>query len=343
MKTSPKPWFGLVLILFGILIGFFLARSTPMLDLKRKSVVKTLLKTNNTAHSLWQNGYQKITIISSVDKKTQNAYFYPTTSAYPKPLVVSLHTWSGDYDSFDSLAILSKQKDVNYIHPSFRGPNKTREACLSQLALSDIDDAIDFAIAKGNVNTSQIHVIGKSGGGLAAIGAYMKSKHQLHTVSAWVPITDLAQWHTEVSIRQKEYAMDILKCTSSNNTVLDLQIANERSPINWPTPLEKRKNTRLLLYAGIYDGITGSVPISHSIDYYNKVLHDYEAKDSASFVSEKEELLLLKQKKGTVSQMKIDGRRVLLKKKYKKVQLCIFDGGHEMLTQFAFKALFENN
>lgn len=327
----------------GVLFGYFLAVSNPHFHMKAKFAIKTFMTKNNKANSIWQKGYKKVTIISSADKKTQDAYFYSTTAKSPQPLVVSLHTWGGDYKSFDSLAILSKEKNINYIHPNFRGPNNNPEACMSKLVIADIDDAIDYAVSKGNVDISQIHIIGKSGGGLAAIGAYMKSKHQLNTVSAWVPITDLVKWYTEGLIRQNKYTKDILKCTSSIENILNIKNAKEKSPINWLTPIDKLKKTRLLLYAGVYDGTTGSVPISHSIAYYNKILRDYQVEDSTKFVSKKEELLLFQHIKTSKSLVKIGNRQVFLNKEYQKINLRIFDGGHEMLTQYAFNALFIHN
>lgn len=68
-------------------------------------------------------------------------------------MVVSLHTWSGNYEQKDELAIQCIEKDYNYIHPDFRGPNNTFKACGSKYVIQGIEDAISFAIQNGNVDT----------------------------------------------------------------------------------------------------------------------------------------------------------------------------------------------
>lgn len=65
-----------------------------------------------------------------------------------RPLIVSLHTWSGNYEQEDLLIKEIIKRDYNYIHPDFRGPNKTYEACGSEFVIQDIEDAIAFAIEK---------------------------------------------------------------------------------------------------------------------------------------------------------------------------------------------------
>ena len=94
----------------------------------------------------WSDEFEVVEIKSPIDGETQKAYFYKTTSSEPQPLIVSLHTWSFDYTQYDSINIQSVEKDLNYIHPDFRGPNKSKDACCSDLVISDIDAAIDFAI-----------------------------------------------------------------------------------------------------------------------------------------------------------------------------------------------------
>ena len=49
-----------------------------------------------------------------------------------------------------------------------------------------------------------------------------------------------------------------------------------RSPFYMHTPVEKRKNSKLYIYAGIHDGYEGSVPISQSLAFYNKVVADFD-------------------------------------------------------------------
>ena len=79
-----------------------------------------------------------------------------------------MHTWSGDYNQEDPLAKEVLLRDWNYIHPDFRGPNNNSNACGSSLVITDLEDAIQFAINHGIVDTANTHIIGVSGGGYAA-------------------------------------------------------------------------------------------------------------------------------------------------------------------------------
>ncbi|WP_010553442.1 alpha/beta hydrolase family protein [Pseudoalteromonas arctica] len=78
------------------------------------------------------------------------------------PLIMSLHTWSGDYQQFDPLASLSLKAGWNYIHPDFRGPNNSTDSCLSDKVISDIDDSIFYVIKNGNVDKDNIFIVGTS-------------------------------------------------------------------------------------------------------------------------------------------------------------------------------------
>jgi lysophospholipase L1-like esterase len=101
------------------------------------------------------------------------------------------------------------------------------------------------------------------------------------------------------------------------------------------TPFEKRKNSKLYIYAGIHDGYDGSVPITHSLEMYNKVVSDYNPAVANEIISRK-----------TINQMvtsrfvpgnrkeKIADRDIHFKKQFEgKIQITIFEGGHEMLTE----------
>lgn len=79
-----------------------------------------------TSKNGWSEEFDVVEIASHSDGYVHKAYFYPSKSKTPKPLVVSLHTWSGDYRQSDPIANLSLAKDLNYIHPDFRGQTEQR-------------------------------------------------------------------------------------------------------------------------------------------------------------------------------------------------------------------------
>lgn len=64
---------------------------------------------------------------------------------------------------------------------------------------------------------------------------------------------------------------DVLKAVSTD-TVFNVDEARLRSPLFQKFPKELRKNSKLFIYEGIHDGYVGSVPITHSINMYNRLV-----------------------------------------------------------------------
>ncbi len=299
-----------------------------------------VIRYDDTSKLVWNNAFAEILISSTKDTAVQKAYFYRTTESTAQPLVVSLHTWSGDYTQKDTLSLLSKGKNWNYIHPDFRGKNIRKEACCSEYVIGDIDDAIDYAIQHANVDTTRIFVIGASGGGMATLFTFMKSRHKVKKFSAWVPVTDVAAFYHNGLIRHNKYPAEALACVGSVNNSIDTLEAAKRSPLYCRTPVKKLDFASVEIYTGIYDGIQGSVPVSHAVNMYNKIVKDLNDKNSRDYVSDYEKSMIYNQLKpsGVVNDS-IGHRAVFLKKKYKNVQLIIFEGNHEMLPVYAFEHL----
>ncbi|WP_296701436.1 prolyl oligopeptidase family serine peptidase [Algoriphagus sp.] len=291
----------------------------------------------------WRDEFKIVKIKSPIDESLQPAYFYKTKSPDPQPLVVSLHTWSNDYTQYDSINGFSLEKDYNYIHPNFRGVNNTKDACCSDLVISDIDASIDFALENANVDTTRIYVIGMSGGGYATLAMFMKSKHRIKKFSSWVPLVDLVQWYEETKILKLKYSAEILACTESQDGLLNEEIARLKSPIFWETPIKKLNYSTLEISTGIYDGMIGNgvIPITHSINFYNKLLSDLSVTDSTKYVSDRERLRLLEFRKPLGDFGQISGRKVILLKETNNIKLTLFEGGHEILTKYAFEELIK--
>src|SRR5690242_9934830 len=68
------------------------------------------------ASTEWPAGFSIVQIRSTLDESFQAAYFFASQPGVLKPLVVSLHTWSGDYTQSDPLAEMLKNEGWNYIH-----------------------------------------------------------------------------------------------------------------------------------------------------------------------------------------------------------------------------------
>lgn len=296
-------------------------------------------KWDDTQEAHWPEAFEVVEIPSTLDGNLQKAYFYASKSRQKKPLIVSLHTWSGDYQQKDPLAKQSLERDWNYIHPDFRGPNNTPQACGSKFAIQDIDEAIGYAIEHANVDTSQIHVIGASGGGYATLLSFMETKHPVKIFSAWVPISNLVDWYYESVGRGQRYADDILAATESGES-LNIEEAQKRSPYFMETPHKKRRDSKLYIYAGIHDGYLGSVPITQSIRFYNKVVAEREGYQASDLVSAQKALELVVRRTSVRAPFgQIGDRKIHLKKQSGNIQLIIFEGKHEMLSDIALDLL----
>ncbi|MBD0725840.1 G-D-S-L family lipolytic protein [Flavobacterium sp. L1I52] len=301
---------------------------------------------DNTTKTNWKNAFKVVDIPSSIDGKNQKAYMYASKSNFKKPLIVSLHTWSGDYTQKDPLTNEIIARDWNYIHPNFRGSNNNPEATGSKWVIADIEDAIAFAIKNTNTDPNEVHIVGVSGGGLATLIAFMNIKYPVKTFSAWAPISDLEAWYWESVGRKQKYANDILKSVSTDS-VFNFEEAKKRSPLYQTYPIDLRKNAKLFIYEGVHDGYIGSVPITHSINIYNRLageliygVSDIEsinnkAEVDSNLVSKANTISLLTKRYNPNYQEKniLYDRSVYLAKKFQNIQLTIFEGGHEQIPQ----------
>lgn len=294
---------------------------------------------DDTRIEKWDSPFELISIYSTVDQKEQKLYAYKSTAESPQPLVVSLHSWSGNYAQNDLFRDKVVERNWNYIHPDFRGANNNPEACVSDLVLYDLDDAIDYALENFNCDTERIYIIGGSGGAYASIASLLKSKHNIKEYSVWNPISDIHAWYYQSKVRELKYADDILLSTGSLNGELNVEEALARSPLYWPVSAEKISNTTVKLYAGIYDGLLGAVPFTHSINFYNKLLSDLECSDSSMYVTEAEKALLMENAPMLKDFGMLGDRKILFQKKYKNIELLLFEGRHEILTDIVMDTL----
>jgi len=290
-----------------------------------------------TASGDWPAPFEKIEIPASSDGTAQPAYGFRSTSRKPMPLVVSLHTWGGSYSQRDPLAAPVQAKNWNYIHPHFRGANRTPEACGSPEAVQDIDDAISHALQHFPVDRSLVFVVGVSGGGHAACLNYLATQHRIATTFAWVPITNLEAWYHESRSRRNRYAADILAATQSVGGTLNVGEARRRSPLYAPLPSGKASPIRL--FAGINDGYIGSVPVSHSLLFYNRLAQAWGTPGDPVADTDLVALLARGRPAGAGPDRKIGSKEVLYHKAFPLASVTIFQGAHEMLVEYCLEAM----
>ena len=156
-----------------------------------------------------------VEIVSTLDQQPQKVRYWVPQTPGPHAILVSLHSWSGDYtqDHSDWLREAVAREWV-FIEPNFRGINDHPAACGSALARQDVIDALDWALAKGSVDDKRIYLAGVSGGGHMTMLMAAYHPQRFSAASAWVGISNLKEWHafhTRTQIKGK-YAVMLEAC-----------------------------------------------------------------------------------------------------------------------------------
>lgn len=262
MRPPPPHCYLLHGILFIAIL--FLTASFPLTTHSQVSEVKG-----------YSPEIHEIYYLSSADQSEQSALFYQPSSGKTgkRPLLVALHTWSGNYKQSggNTYARWCIEQGWVFIHPDFRGPNWTPEAMGSDLAVADILSAVDYAKKNASIDENRIYLIGVSGGGHASLLMAGRAPDVWAGVSAWCGISDIAKWHTETKKAECGYWKHIEKSLGGDpNSDPKLKAgADHRSPLTW---LDKAHKVNLDIHHGITDGRSGSVPFSHSLHAFNQVL-----------------------------------------------------------------------
>jgi hypothetical protein len=284
-------------------------------------------------------GPPTVTIPASASAPTQLARFW--SSSVTAPLVVDLHQWSTDQTGFSGddtrFDVEVKRLGWNFVRPALAGRNNNPHACCSAEVLDGILASIQFAKEHGKVDASAIYVVGVSGGGYTTLCAYMSGKVHARAMIAWAAITDLAAWHTQHAADR--YGKDVELCTGSTTGKLDLQECRKRSPM---TMGDGPPETPVYIFAGIHDGFTGSVPITHSVRLFNRLAELYGSPDQK--VDDATVIEMLDRRVGPESAKgkKIGDRLVHLERSAGAAHLTIFEGGHEMLTHVTMPILIKD-
>jgi pimeloyl-ACP methyl ester carboxylesterase len=288
----------------------------------------------------WPEEIKEISYFCSGDSSFQPALYFCPDSDNPRPLLVALHTWSGDYTQETSVPFADWciKNDWIFIHPDFRGVSNKPEATGSPLAIQDIKDAVSWVNKKSSVDLTRIYLVGASGGGFAGLLAASYYPEIWTAISVWVPLVDLESWYYEGLERNNNYpAMVDSSCGGKpgESEEIDWQY-KIRSP---KTHLFKAIDVPIDLNAGIFDGHEGSVPVHHSIWAFNILADstDQISKDQESFIVNNSRIPVILQE--TISDPSYGKRIPLFRRKSRNVRLTIFKGGHEIIAEAALKWL----
>ena len=287
--------------------------------------------------STWPKEVQEVSIHSTADGTLQPALFWQASGEEERPLLVALHSWSGDYRQTTGVAYATRcmERRWHFLHPNFRGINERPAGTCSDLAVTDILDAVEFARRQARVDHRRIYLVGVSGGGMAALQVVAKAPALWAGVSAWVPISDLAAWHAETKTRHLYYTQQIeASCGGPPGTsaAVDFQYWN-RSPFHF---LAHASGVPLDLNAGIHDGHDGSVPISHSLRAFNVLARPSDRLPESVMAELVEKAQVPDGLRSQDRDSTYGANPVLFRRESGSVRITLFEGSHEILHDAAF-------
>lgn len=281
-----------------------------------------------------------LSVVSSADHSAQPSYLVLPDNYNDddrlRPLVVSLHSWSGDFNQRNAaMEALADERGWLMLFPNFRGPNNRPEACGSLLAQQDILDALQWAEDHYRVDRQRVYLTGNSGGGHMTMLMVGRYPQRWTAASAWVGISDLAAWHERH--RETNYGEMMRKVCQGrpgDSDAVDGQY-RDRSPI---THLHRSGAVALDIAAGVHDGHKGSVPVSHSLLALNVI-----AKANGGAVISDDEIKQISRPNGRLEnplpgdQVVDDafGRQIYLRRHAGAARVTIFEGGHEGIASAA--------
>ena len=270
---------------------------------------------------------KEITYLCSYDNSQQPALILVAKSKEPRPLFVTLHTWSSNYKQCNgAYAKRLVAHDVHMIAPDFRGKNTVGNPLSmgNDAAISDIIDAVKYMQKNYNVDNNRIYLVGGSGGGYMSLLTSSRNRDIWAAVSSWCPISDLVVWHAYYDKKpdaKKSYGIHIEK--NIGNPIKDEKAKAEaikRSPVTYlegvTYPLD--------ISHGVFDPV---VPVEHAIRAFNKVA---APKDRFS----EEDIKNIKARKfGKFPAVKetLGKSRIYVRRTSGNVRLTIFHAGHSIM------------
>lgn len=280
-----------------------------------------------------------VRITSSKDGTLQPCWYWMPEKnvGRPVPLVVGLHTWSGDYTqtgAYRSVLREAKRRGWAFVGPNFRGPNSTPDGCGSEVAVQDIEDSVAYAKKNGGIDADRVYIIGGSGGGHMTLLMLGRKPGLFAAGAAFCPITDLARWHADSVLkhpgRVKGYARMMEKACGGTPARRPHEYA-KRSPLTW-LQAAKAVDTPVYIATGIHDGWTGSVPVGHALRGFNALCRDGDrlSETQISDIEKKRRIPAGLAKESCRDPFYGQRKRVLFRRTSGNVRVTLFEGGHDV-------------
>jgi hypothetical protein len=150
-------------------------------------------------------------------------------------------------------------------------------------------------------------------------------------VSAWVPVTDLLAWHRDNTVSKRKYDKMLEQVCGGPPGPQNEADYRKRSPV---FHLAAAKGLPLDINAGIHDGHTGSVPVSHSLWAFNVVAAANGCDNKR--VTDEQIAFMVRERKpppSLASEREDDPERqkaVLFRRVAGAARITIFQGGHDI-------------
>ena len=288
-----------------------------------------------TTMAEWEKAGMLRMVRSSKDGSEQPCWFWAPEKAKTEavPLIVAFHTWSYDYrqiSNFTTSLEQAKKAGWAMVGPNARGPNWLPQACGSDLVVSDVLDAVEYAKAHAKIDASRIYAIGGSGGGHLTLLMAGRAPEVFAGAAAFCPISDIAQWWRERGDNGKRvegYALHIAKACGGSPAEKPEEYSR-RSPLTW---LARAREAGVPVYiaTGIHDGHTGSVPVGHAIRAFNALADEKDRVSDADidFIEKNQKVPASLAFKGT-DPFYSEAKRIHMRCTSANARLTLFEGGH---------------
>ena len=285
--------------------------------------------------AIWQK--RLVQVKSSLDGTDQPCYFWAPEKAKTEavPLIVGLHTWSGDYmqlGHYKGVQAYAEKVGWAFVGPNFRGPNSTPQGCGSDYAVQDIVDAVNYAKTRVKVDASRVYIIGGSGGGHMTLLMCGRHPEVFAGGAAFCPITDCARWHADSLLdhpgRGKNYA-SMLVSACGGTPAEKPEEYKHRSPLTF-LPEAKKAGVPIYIVTGIHDGWKGSVPVGHSFRAFNVLADEKDRVSEADIahIEEKREVPDAIKYTGPADPFYHEKIRIHFRRTSANVRFTLFEGGH---------------
>jgi len=282
---------------------------------------------------------QLVKVRSSLDGTEQPCWFWAPAKAAKEavPLIVGLHTWSGDYRQlvhYREVLKQAMQAGWAFVGPNFRGSNQTPKACGSDFAVQDIVDAVNYAKAKVKVDASRVYIIGGSGGGHMTLLMCGRHPEIFAAGAAFCPISDCARWHADSLEKHPgrcaNYARMLVGACGGTPAEKPEEYRH-RSPL---THLAKAREAGVAMYiaTGIHDGWKGSVPVGHAIRAFNALAEvgDRVSENDIAAIERTQSVPSALAYSGAADPFYVPKLRIHLRRTSANARLTLFESGHDI-------------